>query len=379
MQRRYLEGLILVVWCVVLLVGAKFVSRVFVPLPDAPRWRGFHVADSLAAYRLAPNLDGKIYFFGNVHIRTNRLGLRDREYGPRIPGVKRVLMLGDSQTLGLVEERNTLPRRLEHELERRDENWEVINAGVLGYGPEQELIRLRWLLPIYHPDLVVLTIFANDVYDSRYRPNERWYVGDDGYLHSRTEPSVTPAEPHTALRRALNWTLWHVNLANLAWKAAGRAKAAISGEATPRPAKDPDYARLQARDWDAQEKHDWARAESLIVEIAATARAGGAEILFVDGGSRAAVSWKMWPATVDTSRYDLDQETRLLSAAAARARAPCVHVLDAFRASRSPEALYFPNDDHWTPRANALVASMLAPVVRIAVRGTGPDPHLSTR
>jgi hypothetical protein len=140
------------------------------------------------------------------------------------------------------------------------------------------------------------------------------------------------------------------------------------GEAGARPAKEPDFARLEARDWDAQEKRDWARAESLIVEIATAARAGGAEVLFVDGGSRAAVSWKMWPAAVDTARYDLDQETHLMDAAAARAGVPCLHVLGAFRAARSLEALYFPNDDHWTPRAYALVASMLAPAVRAAVR-----------
>ena len=35
-----------------------------------PRWKGFHVADSLTAYRMAPDLDGRIYFFGHVFINA---------------------------------------------------------------------------------------------------------------------------------------------------------------------------------------------------------------------------------------------------------------------------------------------------------------------
>src|SRR5438552_17576863 len=104
MAFRGAERVLFVVWCVILLVAAEFVSRAIAPMEQVPRWKGFHVPDSLAAYRLAPNLDGAITFHGRVVIRTNSLGLRDREYGPRTPGVPRVLMIGDSQTLGLVEE-----------------------------------------------------------------------------------------------------------------------------------------------------------------------------------------------------------------------------------------------------------------------------------
>ncbi|MBI1796485.1 MAG: hypothetical protein HYR74_05480 [Candidatus Eisenbacteria bacterium] len=360
MPSRSAERALFIGWCAILLVAAELVARALVPLEQVPRWRGFHIPDSLAAYRLAPNLDGGIYFYGRVPIRTNSLGLRDRDYGPRAAGVARVLMIGDSQTLGLVPEPATLARQLERTLARDGRRWEIINAGVLGYGTEQELIRLRGLLPVYKPDLVVLTVFANDIYDNHYRPRDRWVVGDDGYLHSRIETPHPLPPPRRGWMGAYDWLARHVDLFALGSRALSR----VVHRGPTRPAALPDYAELLARDWSAGEARDWARTDSLIGEVATAARAGGARIAVVDGGSRAALGWATWPESTDTRRYDLDREARALDGVAERIGAPCVHVMPAFRAERSPLSLYFPNDDHWTARGDAVVAALLAPTVR---------------
>lgn len=356
------ERVFFVLWCVTLLAAAEFVSRWFVPLEQVPRWHGFHVGDSVLAYRMAPNLDGRIWFTRSVPIRTNSLGLRDREYGARTPGVRRVLTIGDSQTLGLVPEPHTLARRLERTLESGGGNWEVINAGVLGYGTEQELDHLRRLLPVYRPDLVVLTVFPNDVFDNRFDPRARWYVGEDGYLHSRTEAPVPLPGPRPGLAGVHDRLARHVNLYALASRAVTRFTHAARG--ATRPAIRPDYARLLAKDRDAAELRDWARTDSLLAEVVAAARAGGARILLVDGGNRAALSWAMWPADTDTGAWDLDQQTRLLAAAAAGAGAPMVHVMEAFRAAPGSPPLYVPGDDHWTPAGYEVAAKAIAPAIR---------------
>ena len=62
---------------------------------------------------------------------------------------------------------NTFAGQLEKQLSRESKKTvTVINAGVDGYGPDQILLRLKRELPVYQPDLVVLSLFAdNDIGD----------------------------------------------------------------------------------------------------------------------------------------------------------------------------------------------------------------------
>ena len=56
-----------------------------------------------------------------VESRYNSLRLRDVEFGPKRPGVRRVMVLGDSFTEGQgVKERDTYPRLLERRLNAAD-------------------------------------------------------------------------------------------------------------------------------------------------------------------------------------------------------------------------------------------------------------------
>ena len=79
-------------------------------------------------------------------VKINEKGLRGKEYPyEKQKNTFRVLMLGDSITFG----------------------FEVINAGVQGYGTDQELIFLQNEGLKYHPDLVVLNFCTeNDFYDN---------------------------------------------------------------------------------------------------------------------------------------------------------------------------------------------------------------------
>lgn len=96
--------------------------------------------------------------------RTNADGFRSPPVGPRLPGVARVLALGDSYTFGwAVAEEEAYPRVVERVL--NDEmalRAEVINAAVIGYGTDQEARLLAETAPRYRPDVVVLGYGMND-------------------------------------------------------------------------------------------------------------------------------------------------------------------------------------------------------------------------
>ena len=99
----------------------------------------------------------------------NSKGLRDVEHHyKKRSDVYRILVLGDSYTEGVdVELTDTFSKRLETLLNARGLFCEVINAGVGGYGTDQELIFLTREGWKYDPDLVIVAFtIDNDVHDN---------------------------------------------------------------------------------------------------------------------------------------------------------------------------------------------------------------------
>ena len=161
--RRGLEiGLLLASACVSLVL-AEATLRVLGrgPLPVNPVPGNFWRHDALLGWSNSPGADGVFdhpHFRISVHI--NAKGLRDRDYPyDRNPGTRRILVVGDSFVWGYgVEQPQTFPKVLEGRLP----GVEVINAGVAGYGTDQELLWLRSEGVRYRPDLVILEMCGND-------------------------------------------------------------------------------------------------------------------------------------------------------------------------------------------------------------------------
>jgi lysophospholipase L1-like esterase len=103
---------------------------------------------------------------------VNARGLRDdREIGPKTPGERRIVVVGDSVAFGLgVDVADAFPTVLERLLERDDPRTTVLNLSVLSYRTAQE-VRLferdGWAL---EPDGVVLAFCLNDFDDFVTRP-----------------------------------------------------------------------------------------------------------------------------------------------------------------------------------------------------------------
>lgn len=147
-----LELLVLVVFGEV----AKFPRRVV----EAP-W-GLRYNDPGASYR-HKSADGAWRF------RINSQGMRaSRDYAYDKPaGVKRIVSVGDSFAVGFeVHEEETFAAVLERELKAAGLDVEVLNAGVSGFSNAEECLYLERELIKYHPDLVVVSFYGNDLSDN---------------------------------------------------------------------------------------------------------------------------------------------------------------------------------------------------------------------
>jgi len=126
-----------------------------------PTDRGFrHNPNSEVVIRNSPVSPGVPLIY-----RTNSLGQRNRELGPKTG--ERILFLGDSITFGLgVNEEHTFVRQVEALARRDGRAWETVNAGVNGLGTNGELAVLSESGLAVDPDVVVLGFYLNDFLES---------------------------------------------------------------------------------------------------------------------------------------------------------------------------------------------------------------------
>ncbi len=101
---------------------------------------------------------------GGHPVAINRQGFRDRDFGPRTPGVFRILVLGDSVTFGHGQpEAAGFVRRLEEGLRRDGQRVEVLNGGIPGWSTYQQRRFYESEGDALAPDLVLVAFVLNDV------------------------------------------------------------------------------------------------------------------------------------------------------------------------------------------------------------------------
>lgn len=145
--------------------------------------------DDHTLYHTVPNAR-KIYrrtaLNGGDRIETsiNSLGFRGPEFAVRSQ-LPRVMVYGDSFIEAEYSQlEQTFVQRLQRGIvERLSHPVEVINAGTNGFGPDQILRRMEQELPRFKPQVVILSIFAdNDLGDllrnKLYRLNEQGHLVD---------------------------------------------------------------------------------------------------------------------------------------------------------------------------------------------------------
>ncbi|MEZ4654087.1 MAG: GDSL-type esterase/lipase family protein [Candidatus Eisenbacteria bacterium] len=249
----------------------------------------------------------------------------------------RILVLGDSYVFGHgVEDDETFCAVLAHLLP----STEVLNFGVSGYSTDQELLLLQDRGLAYHPDVVLLCLYRNDILDNGRATAWGLYQKPRFTLNDHEEPvlaqgTVSAGVPFgMKVRRELRrrFVLYDV----LAYRLA-----ALRTEADEEP--DPASARTLTH--------------TLIARIAADSRAAGAHFLLV-----------VLPET---------PEPDALLDGIVGARLDLEPVFEHYRQTHPDSALSFQYDSHWLPRGHRLVAEAIADKLP-ALRWLAPVDSLDT-
>jgi lysophospholipase L1-like esterase len=159
-----MNGLLICVSLLAALAVTEVVVRVFAPQPT-----GITYQDRYGLPMHWPGITRYLSQYGH-DVTFNSVGMRDREHPvAKPPGVFRILLLGDSFTEALqVPFEASLPSLLEAlGTKESGRPVEVINAGVSGWGTDDELRYLSTYGLKYQPDLVVVAMtLHNDISDN---------------------------------------------------------------------------------------------------------------------------------------------------------------------------------------------------------------------
>jgi hypothetical protein len=320
----------------------------------------------------------------SVYVRINSKGLRDVEHEySKGPGVTRILVLGDSMTAAIqVPLADTFVKVVEEQL--RDafptSRFEVINAGVIGYGTTNELLFFRDEGYKYEPDIVLLAFFTgNDVTDNVQAP---LFELKDGTL---TELSVSypstrllaPWErPGGFLRNTRNFLYTHsrlysVSIELLVYTAIQRWPPLLNWlvnagmvEVT-RPAMNLGniYAFLNPA------PEAWTMTEALVTDLQCQVEAHDAQLVVAILPDESEVDEERWQVVLESCPELREKQTRVLERSTERIAnfledqgIDYVQLVPALRdyARESGDSLYYRYDGHFTPTGHRVVGQTIA-------------------
>jgi GDSL-like Lipase/Acylhydrolase family len=328
------------------------------------------------------NLNGRTTFGGHeriVHITTNSLGLRSPEIGPKPAGVRRVLALGDSFTFGhAVEAAEAWPAVLQELLNSRGgPRYEVVNAGVGGYGTGQELLLYDELESRVQPDLVVLGFaVVNDPLDNLCVDAERFGAKANApcFQLDGDRLTLTPPRPPAARAQAFAWpqsqaaefvlgqarrvTLWNPRFLAIAHSIGINVSSTRVLPDTVAAWYDQRFAGP-----------GWTLTQRLLLELRAHAKRHGTPLamllipsaLQVDPGlQRALAALADGRPAVLTFLNDPHRPQRILGDFCDGKQLACADALpQSLEATARGERQYYPIDGHWTPAAHRAAAALV--------------------
>jgi len=349
--------LLLLMGTIFTVLAAELMTRIAAPQLLYRYPRGFYESHPTRGYAVTPGfratVDTPEY---SVTYAFNRAGFRaDHEYGPKPAGTFRVLLLGDSFTMGAgVEERDTFARRLEALLRERSSGpLEVVNTGIPGYGTREESILLAETIDQLAPDLVVLNFFVgNDLADNA-RPGLLQVI-DEELVEREIPRGFLPLWVRGFLSRHshLYHFLWPYQRMLLGGRE-GMRKEQRNALATYGPTNAPTVERI------------WQASQRWIDETIAVARKHDvpvAVVLIPDPLQVDEPRFAGMLSNLDLSPAEYARSTpdARLAEIATAAKAPVLDLLPAFERQTDPVSLYFPLDKHWTAAGHALAAEEMA-------------------
>lgn len=321
----------------------------------APAFQGLFENDPATGYRLKPN--ARVRFTTSefdATIATNALGLRDEEeLGPKAPDERRIVILGDSLVLSVqVDWQQTFGELLEKRLNARQSRYRyrVVNAGIQGYGPVEELLFFRRMATTLQPDIVLTTIFVGNDAEEAVRSEPRLDSGARPAIETLHESLTTRLR--RLVRRSMVLQILRLRVVSAAERFGGRL-------AAPEPPLQ-SYAAHPA----PRIARGMAITRQCMVEIDGVAASVGARSGVVLMPARFQVDDADYGRLRDAVRDSggelvRDAATGRFESALRELPIPRFDVLPALRAALPGPDLFFQETVHLTPRGHEVVAAAL--------------------
>lgn len=306
---------------------------------------------------------------GKGFIQINRLGQRDRERTiPKPPGTFRIAVYGDSMTEAVqVDLEQTFTYLLEESLNHKGYHVEVLNMGVNGYSPIQELLLLQREGQRYGADLVVLaTYLDNDVSGSHPALNvsqggvpyfqERGGQGQE-FDFTQTKASFEDyhREPLFTIRYYSRIYRW---LSAWRWQLKANERRIASGEVPKRYLL---YGPPLPHEWEQA----WSLYERAIDMFSSETSRQGAGLVILSVPAPWVASPRAWDLVLDLNpimkgkAWALNGPEQRLATFANDHGLRLLAPYQTFGASWSNEPLYWGNLGHMTPRGHQVIAAVL--------------------
>jgi hypothetical protein len=258
----------------------------------------------------------------------------------------------------------------------------VINAGVNGYGTDQELLFFRREGYRYNPDLVVHSFCTiNDVMDNSPKlelrdlaDRKQFFVLNQGNLepHEFAFPDAIPLDQHRSLRQIARSVLNRSKLFRVVRRflsALTERKSSIPVQANAQTNAQPSLSNkmftmpvhynIYAPQYTPEWQEAWEVTKAIILQLHDEANVHGAGLLTVIAttGEELYSEWRhMIP-----SDWDLDKPNRILSQHLEQNGIAYLPLLPHFRRDfeESGRHLHFRIDGHWTAEGHRLAAEAL--------------------
>ena len=269
-----------------------------------------------------------------VESRYNSLRFRDAEFGPKRPGVRRIMVLGDSFTEGQgVKEPDTYPRVLDRLLNAGGPaRFEVLNCGRRG-ADFPLLFEIFEQLLRFEPDVVVYGMVLNDADQSPEFHARQTYVNDLILDRGRSTPDGHPLPDMGLLDSRL----------------AGFVRDRLETRHTAR-----ETTRWYLDMYGEPNRAGWARTQGYLRDMNLRLRERGGRLLVAS-----------WPLIVDIEGPDpFAAATAAVSRFCVSAGIPWHDLRPALRGHPTSSLWVHPVDMHPNELAHRLAAESLAPVVR---------------
>jgi hypothetical protein len=323
------------------------------------------VPDPYLHHALVPNSHAELRQPDFSYIqRVNHLGLRGREMTVEKPaGTKRILMLGDSFTMGKgVEDNQTFSVLVEQSLQGLlascgGGSVEVLNAGVDSYAPVLSRLQFERKLARLAPDLVVLNFDHSDlVQEAAYRKQA---VRD-----LNGEIVAVPQVAHDSLyEQFVSWTSRRLFLTRALLVYVNRAMGhrELTVRRVVNEASREHFAHTLEGDVDRTAQwHDVFesirrikhQADSIQAEFLLSTYPWGHQLDNVGWASGRDAFMKNGERTTDLTQRTIRDRSAALGI-------DLFEALPVFQQYRGSEPLYFDHDPHWTPAGQRIMAEGL--------------------